>query len=250
METFAKTHFTEDVSRRTFVAGLAAGLVSLPIPRAWADEPAPKRDPGANDSAAAAAQKGVRPPEFKRWPPHGPSARYVMVERISRYQNQTQTHQEDGVLTDLAEDLQGLGYLKLRYFALSDGGFAIAAPFERINPDASPAKTDRFNLEPTFKENFLGRKLIPRHLRAMVFFLTPYRFTAGQWPTDFLKHRKALEAGISSFGKGVQFSAITPQHRLTAFLYLYAAEGTETPVFVTPEFALAGFDQLRASRII
>jgi hypothetical protein len=249
MDSFANICSVHHVSRRTFVAAVGAGFVSLSIQRAWADEVAPKRDPSGSDSAPAAATgppRLVRLPEFKRWPPHSPSARHLMLERISRYQ----TSQEDSVLADLGEDLLGLGYPRVRYFGLSDGGFAIAGPFERINLDTSPAKTDRFNLEPTFKQTLLGRKPIPRHLRAMVFFLTPGRFSVGQLPTNFLKHRAALESGHNSLGKGMQFSPITAQHRLTAFIYQYFAEGEEDPTFVLPEFTLAGFDQLKASRII
>jgi hypothetical protein len=241
-------------SRRSFMGAAGAGFFLFPIERGWATEwPGihRKHEPSlrlATDTLTDArplALKVVRPPEFKRWPPHSPSARHVAADGISKYQGLP----ESDLLADVEDNLLDLGYPKAFYFALPNGGSAIAAPFERIRDDGAPINDDRFNLEPTSRWTILGRKPVPRRLRAIVFFLTSTRIPNGQPPMSFSKHRRALESGVNQLAEGMQFAAITQQHRLTTFIYEYFAGREEEPKFVERS-AVDGIDHLKRSKIV
>jgi hypothetical protein len=250
-------------SRRDVVAGLgAASIMPLTVRESCAAERPYRRVPlyeGGFRSVAVAdpahpatpsdplpVKSLIRPPAMVRWPPHAPTLQYRSKDSLSEYYGRS----EAILLRGIIENLRDVGgYPRCYCFGLQDGGSALATPFERFNRDGGPARQDRFNLGPSRKSNPLGNKPVPLHLRVIVYFLTPHEIPEGLPPKSFVKHRAALELGIGQLSDSLQFLAITPEHRLTAYIYEYGAEAHEEPTF-KKDSRLGPLDHLRKSKII
>jgi hypothetical protein len=250
MSGFAREEFSTGFTRRRVCAGAATALIPFipfPLGHSRADESAPSalsRGGPEGPSATQVIVKAVRPPEFRRWPPHSPSARYHFAsDALKKYVDVP----ENVFLDDVADTADTLGYPGVFYFSLAEGGSALALPFERIDDDGKPLRDDRFNLDVTYTSYLIGHKPITRRIRSIVFFLTPKRLYAGQHPpTSFAKLRAALQAGIPVLDASMQFAAIAAQHRLTAFFYEFHSENVEDLAFV-PNSKANGDQQLKES---
>jgi hypothetical protein len=247
MSGFAREAFSTGYTRRGMCASAAAAFLSFPLRHSRADEPTPSalpRGSPAGPPTTPVITKAIRPPEFRRWPPHSPSARYHFApDALKKYSDLP----ENVFLDDVADNVDSLGYPRAFYFSLPDGGSALALPFERIDDDGKPLRDNRFNLDVTYTSYLIGHKPLPRRLRSIVFFLTPKRFYASQQPPkSFAKLHASLQAGVPILGDGMQFAAITAQHRLTAFFYEFQSENVEDLAFV-PNSKNNGDQQLKES---
>lgn len=234
-------------SRRSVVATIGVGLFSATVGNAWAADrrrlPSERRG-GSVFSAAAAGSAPVtvsepnpsaptvkvrlRPPDIRRWPPYAPTARYPFTDPMVQYLGSPESY----LWSNIQANLKDVGYQKVHYFALPDGGSALATPPERITRNGTPAAQNRFNIGPSIKWNPLGPKPVPLHVRFILFLLTPTAIPPGEPPKSFAKHRTALESGITQLTDNLHFLPFTHQHRLTAFIYEYVGDGNGEPTFM------------------
>jgi hypothetical protein len=211
-------------SRRDALSAAAGGLLSFlgDVSLGIADE--------SNVTGPPLVFKAPKLPEMKRWPPHWPSTRHYFVgEAMKAYVGGPQAE----VLGDYQEALNKAGYRNIFYFAWPGDGVAFTTPFERINDDGTPIRdSSRFDTAYSRRLTFVGWKPIPRRLRAFMFLLGENRIPPGSTPKSFSRHQQALESGVKSIGKEIQFGNVTSHHRLAVFMYEYYAAAQEDPNFI------------------
>ncbi|MEJ0076835.1 MAG: hypothetical protein WDO17_15565 [Alphaproteobacteria bacterium] len=221
-------------TRRAALAAAVGGILSLNASLTFAaDRPLP----------------GVpaKAPEPVRWPPHLPSTGYVFYgEEIKQV---VAGSTEADVVENLRYKLSLLGY-QVKFFVSRNGDIVLVTRFERIRNATPLYGESRFNDEYTMDGMFpFWRKPIPRHLRCFVFFLGKSRIHVDAAPKSFSRHRDALGKGNASVGSEMQFGPITSDHRLTIFIYEYAAQAQEDPHFIHPS-SWKPLDHLQRSGII
>lgn len=214
-----------------------------------------ERPPTAAAGAPQVRAQVFKLPEFP-FPPPDPSAR-LGIPRAQLTGGAT-APSFGSVAARLETALASNGYTELSYFAVPSG-FTLVTQLERINPDATPAAEQRWNVavDPVSLKSFsleaYLRALLQKDagfFRVIAFIFTPEPFTASGKKVPFDEAMNWVDKGANALPENVAAQPYGADVRCTAYVYEFEVRSHGADAQLRRPSPHNGAEHLRASGIL